>query len=264
MCGMDGALAIGVAGVVLIGLLVAALVRERERRHLLEQRLRASTARGQALVRLAKLTAGDLRGPALGMLGHAEHLPAPLKTSLAALCRFLLDLAEALLDQTEEAGTARTLREEVVTLGPMLDFVVTQVAAQLGPGRRAWRLEPGLGRVTLMADRRALHQVLLRVLTGAALATGDGDLIDISAAAEAESWTLRVEDEGNGLAVARADGTGLETRGVGVGLALARSLMQAHGGALALDSTAQVGTRVSLCFPTARVVAGGVGQSVVA
>jgi signal transduction histidine kinase len=259
MCGMGGALAIGIAGVGLIGLLVAVLVRERMRGRLLQQRLQASTARGQALVRLAKLTAGDLRGPALSLLGHAEHLPAPLKTSLAGLCRLLLDLAEALLDQTEEPGATRTLREEAVSLGPLLDFVMAQVASQLGPGRRAWRLEPGLGRVTLLADRRALHQVLLRVLTGAALATGDGDLIDISGVAEGGGWTLRVEDEGNGLAVARVDSSGLETRGVGLGLALARSLMQAHGGALALDSTAQVGTRVSLRFPPARVVAGAAG-----
>jgi len=259
MRGMGGALAIGVAGVGLAGLLAAALVRERRRGRLLGQRLHASTVREQALVRLAKLTAGDLRGPALGLLGHAEHAPAPLRASLAGVCRLLLDLAEALLDETAAPGTARTLREEAVILGPLLDFVVAQVAAQLGPGRRAWRLGPGLEHVTLMADRRALHQVLLRVLTGAVLATGDGDLIDITASADAATWTLRVEDEGNGLAVARVEGAGLETRGVGLGLALARSLMQAHGGTLVLESTAQVGTRASLRFPPTRIVASGAG-----
>jgi signal transduction histidine kinase len=254
MGGMGAAWGIGAGSVALVGLLLAALVRERRRGRILAQRLDASLARSQALVRLAKLTAGDLRGPALSLLGHAENTPAPLQSSLVGVCRFLLDLAEALLDQTEEPGTARTLRVETVVLGPLLDFVVAQVAAQLGPGRRAWRLAPGLELVTLMVDRRALHQVLLRVLTGAALATGDGDLIDITASAEGGGWMLLVEDEGNGLAVARVEGAGLETRGVGVGLALARSLMQAHGGTLVLESTAQVGTRASLRFPPARVV----------
>jgi len=246
--------AIGLGNVALVGLLLTALARERLRGRRLAQQLQASRARSQALVRLAKLTASDLRGPALSLLGHAEHTPATMKASLVGVCRYLLDLAEALLDQTEEPGAARTLREEPVILGPLLDFVVAQVAAQLGPGRRVWRLGPGLEHVTLVADRRALHQVLLRVLTGAALATGDGDLIQITATAENGTWTLLVEDEGNGLAVARVEANGLETRGVGMGLSLARSLMQAHGGSLALESTAQVGTRASLRFPPARVV----------
>ncbi|MEJ0048308.1 MAG: ATP-binding protein [Rhodospirillales bacterium] len=252
---MDAALAIGL-GSIGMGLLAAAFLRERRRTRVLARRLAACTAHVQSLMRLAKLTAADLRGPALSLLGHAEHAQAPLKSTLVGVCRYLLDLAEALLDQTEDPDTARTLREEAVELGPLLDFTVAQVAAQLGPGRRAWRLGAGLDQVTLLADRRALHQVLLRVLTGAALATGDGDLIEISAAEEGGCWTLRIEDEGNGLAVPRVAGVGTETRGVGLGLALARSLMLAHGGALAMDSTAQVGTRASLRFPPTRVVAG--------
>jgi len=253
---MGAGWAIGLGNVALVGLLLAAVARERLRGRRLMQQLHASTARSQALVRLAKLTATDLRGPALSLLGHAEHTPATMKASLVGVCRYLLDLAEALLDQTEEPNAARTLREEPVILGPLLDFVVAQVASQLGPGRRAWRFGAGLEHVTLMADRRALHQVLLRVLTGAALSTGDGDLIQITATAENDTWTLLIEDEGNGLAVARVEAAGLETRGVGMGLSLARSLMQAHGGSLALESTAQVGTRASLRFPPRRVITG--------
>jgi two-component system cell cycle sensor histidine kinase PleC len=204
-------------------------------------------------VRLARVTAGDLRGPALGLLGHADQVAQPLKSSLVGLCRYLLDVAEALLDQTEDTNATRVLREELVHLAPLLDFAVAQVAAQLGPGRRAWRIAPGLEKVWLLADKRALHQVLLRVLTGAALATKDGDWIDISASAGADDWTLTVQDEGTGLAVANVAGAGPESRGLGLGLGLARSLMQAHGGALALDSAAQVGTRAMLRFPRGRL-----------
>ena len=202
------------------------------------------------LRRLLRLTAGDLRAPALGLLGHAAHVAPPLGASLLGVCRDLLDIAEALQDQTEEPAMQRTLRIEDVPLGRLVDFVVAQVAGQLGPGRRAWRVDPALAEVVLRGDRRALHQVLLRLLGSAVLATGEGDGIAISGMHRAAGWVLIIEDEGTGLAMPRIDGIGLETRGLGIGLALVRSLLRAHGGSLTFESTALVGTRVVLEFPS--------------
>lgn len=233
---------------------LAAVLWLRGRMRKLAASLAASEARRADLVRLARMTAGDLRGPALGLLGSSEHAPAELKQSLTGTCRYLLDLAEALLDQTEEPGTPRRLREEVIQLGPLLDFVVAQVASQLGPGRRVWLLSEALQDISLRADRRALHQVLLRVVTGAALSTRDGDCIEVSAGVVAGKWVLAVVDEGTGLMLAKTSGSGVETRGVGVGLTLARQLMQAHGGDLALESTASVGTRALVSLPADRIV----------
>jgi len=201
------------------------------------------------LRRLLRLTAGDLRAPAIGLLGHAAHVAPLLAGSLLGVCRDLLDIAEALQDQTEEPAMQRTLRVEDVPLGRLVEFVVAQVAGQLGPGRRAWRVDPALGEVVLRGDRRALHQVLLRLLGSAVLATGEGDGIAISGMRREAGWALVIEDEGTGLAVPHIDGMGLETRGLGVGLALVRSLLRAHGGSLTFESTALVGTRAVLEFP---------------
>jgi signal transduction histidine kinase len=62
---------------------------------------------------------------------------------------------------------------------------------------------------------------------------------------------LVVADEGAGIAgldpawsESQAD-----SRGVGLGLSLARALLVAHGGSLSVESTARVGTRVTLHFP---------------
>ena len=236
--------------------LAGLLVLERRRCSRLRASLRAANAGRAEWHRLLRVTAGDLRGPALSLLGHADQAPEGLRPSLVGVCRYLLDLAEALLEQTEEPDAKRVLREEDIQVAPLLDFVVAQVAAQLGPGRRVWRIGKELEQVALLADKRALHQVLLRVLTGAALATGEGDWIEISAQRGEAGWVLVVEDEGAGLAMPQGAGAGIETRGVGVGLALARSLMAAHGGALALESAAKVGTRALLLFPAGRVLSG--------
>ena len=244
-------------GVVIVLVLAPALValvwQVRLSRALATRLADAESARAD-LIRLARMTASDLRGPALSLLGHSEQAGPELRPSLVGVCRYLLDLAEALLDQTEASGTARRLREEDVQVGPLVDFVVAQVAGQLGPGRRIWRLGDELHTMALRADRRALHQVLLRVITGAALSTSDGDWIDVSARVVADTWELAVLDEGTGLPMSRTAGSGPESRGLGVGLSLARQLMQAHGGELVLESTARVGTRALVSLPADRLL----------
>jgi cell cycle sensor histidine kinase DivJ len=206
-----------------------------------------------ASIRLLRLTAGELRGPALALKGHAEQGSAD-QAALIALARRLLDVADGLLGQVEQPDAPRRLTEETLHIGPLLEFVVSQVSAQLGPGRRAWHIAGDLNQVALLADRRAVHQVLLRVVTAAALATREGDWIDIKADRADQGWALVVEDEGTGLAVDRLAERGPESRGIGVGLALARSLMQAHGGSLTIESAPRVGTRAVIRFPRERLV----------
>ena len=133
----------------------------------------------------------------------------------------------------------------------MVEFAVAQVSAHLGPGRRAWRIDPAFGPARLPADRRALNQVLVSVLTAAAAATRDGDWIELSLRQEAEGAVITVQDEGVGLPVAQHHARQEDSRGIGLRLTLARSLMQAHGGSLTVQSAERVGTRVRLWFPVA-------------
>ncbi len=200
----------------------------------------ARRAHGGA-VRVARLAAGELRGQALALAGRGESSGR------------LLTLAESLIEQTQAPGQVR-LEAAPVAVGELLDFAVAQVTADLAPGQRAWRLAPDLAERRVLADRRALHQVLVRVLSAAALATREGDWIDVAAVPCASGWTLAIEDEGLGLPITETEAGGPESRGLGLGLTLARELMQAHGGALLLESAQGVGTRALLVFPAERVL----------
>lgn len=224
----------------------------RARARALAAQAEAATASVAELRRVIRLAAADLRGPALALLAQAETLPEAGRPPLRATARALLELAESLFDGTEAPDMPRRLREEKVPLAPVVDFVVAQVTAQLGATRRTWRVDGDIAAHAIFADRRALHQSLIRVVTAAALATGDGDWIDIRLERSAEAARLVVEDEGAGLALAEPAGGG--TRGLGMGLALVRQLMAAHGGALLLESAARVGTRAVLAFPAARLL----------
>ncbi len=241
-------------------LLSAALFHAIWSRHAMQRAWDSERAALQDLTRLVRVTAGDLRATALALLGRAQAAPDAERGFLLGTQAALLDMTEALLRQTETGTASHHLQDEAVRLRPVIDFVVAQVTCQLGPGRRAWRIADDLHGIELLADRRALHQILLRVLTAAALSTLDGDWITLTGAWSTDipdgGWTLAVEDEGAGLAIDAARADGRDTRGLGVGLTLAQSLMQAHGGALTLQSAASVGTCAGLVFPAARMLAG--------
>jgi signal transduction histidine kinase len=207
----------------------------------------------EATMRLLRLSAGDQRNVALTMFGQAQT-STPADPALTALARRLLDMSEDLTQQTETPSAVRTLAAEDMQLMPVLEFAMAQVAAHLGPSRRAWRIDPSFERTRLLADRRALNQVLVNVLSGAAASTRDGDWIELSAEPGEDDWSIVVQDEGIGLPVAQLDTRPEESRGIGLRLTLARSLMQAHGGKLTVESAERVGTRVRLSLPRFRLL----------
>ena len=154
----------------------------------------------------------------------------------------------------------RSLSEEKVELAPLLQEVLAGVAAQLGQGRRQWRLAQGFAGLSVQADRRALRGALSQVVARAARLTREGDWIDLHPVVTSESLAIVVEDEGAGLGaedLATGCASAAEhTRGLSFGLAVARSLLEAHGGELRLEAQAGIGARAWLVLPRSRMLAG--------
>ncbi len=166
--------------------------------------------------------------------------------------------ADELQDHAVGLPAARVLRPEAVALEPMLRDSIVAIEASLGPSCRQWRLAPDLAAIRLQADRRALTQILTRVLSNAARLSRDRDWIDIRAIPGEEGLCIVVEDEGAGLPscidAAPEHAAQPASRGFGLGLVLARTLMAAHGGSLTVESSSRVGSRVMLTFPSDSVL----------
>ncbi|HTR15564.1 MAG TPA: ATP-binding protein [Acetobacteraceae bacterium] len=248
-----------VSGFALAALLSGAVaLRARQRMARAEAARREVAAAEAAATRLLRLAANEIRAPALTLRGHAGLQATPgAAGTLALLSSRLITLSEDLLEQTSQAGARRVLNEEVVTLTSELDAAITEVATALAPGRRNWRVSGALAGVTLLADRRALHLILTRVLANAAHATREQDWIEIGAERQGGNFAVVIVDEGEGLVGSSAAPVARDSRGIGYSLSLARSLIQAHGGNLLVESEARVGTRVTLIFPAERLKAAG-------
>jgi two-component system, cell cycle sensor histidine kinase DivJ len=112
----------------------------------------------------------------------------------------------------------------------------------------------------LIADKRALSQILLNLLSNAIRFTDRGGKVTISARAEAAHITFAVEDNGVGISdedLARVGepyfqaGTSYDRRhgGTGLGLSIVKGLVRLHGGELSLRSRVGEGTRVTVRLP---------------
>ena len=259
----------GLAAALLIGAIVAAGITDgrRQLRALLAARAERDQARddASAAVRTLHLAAIELRGPATTLLGHADRLGAngggaptgaTTGVTIGAIARQLLDLADDLQHHALADAASRVLREERTSLATLLIDAVAAVQASLEPGRRHWRLPPEIDGIELIADRRAMAQILARVLGSAARFSRHDDWIDITLAIGADRFALIVADEGNGLAATHGAGERgrADSRGLGLGLALARVLMEAHGGALLVEAVPSVGARVTLELPISRLM----------
>lgn len=122
--------------------------------------------------------------------------------------------------------------------------------------------------IALVADERALKQVLINLVSNAVKFSPDGSLVRIESQVRSDCLRISVIDEGAGIApedIPRAltpftqlDGSlSRAHEGTGLGLPLAKHLTELHGGELRIESTLGKGTSVHIDLPLARIIGAG-------
>jgi len=251
------------------GILVSSAIRDITARKQLEQRMReANRMKSELLAHMSH----ELRTPLNAIIGfaalmhqgkvgpmapqHHEYLGDILTSS-----RHLLGVINDALDLAKiEAGKIE-LRPEEVELGAVVGEV-RDVLRELAARKRLaveTVVEPGLGRVRV--DPRRVKQVLYNFLANAIELTPEGGRITIGVAAEgAGSFRLSVRDTGIGIAPEDLPKLFVEFQqidassrrkhqGTGLGLALTKSIVEAHGGHVEVESTPGAGSTFSAIVP---------------
>jgi signal transduction histidine kinase len=164
------------------------------------------------------------------------------------------DLVRRLADAGRIAGTPRP--NATVELHAVVERAVAEARPRLPAHVKLDTAVPeGLA---VRARPEVLEQVLQSLLTNAAEALPEGrpGRIDVRAERSGRAIRLTIEDDGVGMArevLARAFEPFFTTKpagqGSGLGLPLSRGIVEAHGGALSLESTPARGTRAVLELP---------------
>ena len=112
----------------------------------------------------------------------------------------------------------------------------------------------------VVADKRAVQQILLNLVSNAIRFTDRGGTVTVAARAEAAAIIFAIEDDGVGINEADLARVGepyfqaaasYERRhsGTGLGLSIVKGLVRLHGGDLSIKSRVGQGTRVTVRLP---------------
>lgn len=110
--------------------------------------------------------------------------------------------------------------------------------------------------LTAMTDSRALHHVLLNLITNAADAVTDKEAPYITISAKKKSSKIVIKVDDNGCGIAKEDLANIFTpfftskpQGTGLGLAIVEKMLKSMKGQIEIDSIRDFGTTVTVTLP---------------
>jgi signal transduction histidine kinase len=253
----------------LLGRLVATAVQNirayEAERSTVEELRRLSALRAD----FVSLVSHELRSPMAAVIGAARtlqgrwrELSADQRQSFLALIgdetSRLADLIGDVLDTSRiEAGTFSFSFTDV-DVAELLRDVVS--AAEVGQDEVRVRAEVNGTLPVIRGDRERLRQLLQNLVDNAVKYSSAGDEVQVRASVEDGRVRVDVRDEGPGIPhedqklifekFGRSGGRGGAKPGTGLGLFIARSIAEAHGGALAVESEPAQGSVFTLELPT--------------
>ena len=189
----------------------------------------------------------ELRTPITIIRGHLSLLERDPETlaivtdELDRMSRFVEDLLTL----------AKAERPDFLLLGELdLDLLTDELMAKarkLAP--RDWQLEH-IGAGLLRADRQRVTQAVMNLAHNAVQHTSEGDTIALGSSLDGD---VRIWVADTGPGIARADQERIFERfngdRTGLGLAIVRTIAEAHGGRIELDSAPGEGARFTMVLP---------------
>ena len=260
-------------------LLLAALLVERHRRRLAQSsvdRHRFELAHASRLAVAGELTgsiAHEINQPLAAILSNAAAAELMLETGAARPGDLRDILADIRRDDLRASEVIRRLRallakheveRQPCDLNEILGDVVTLLNAEARRRRVALSARPVAESITVIGDRIQLQQVLINLIMNAMDALADTPEeqrnVIVSLEGSATGATVRVRDHGHGITAEHLPKLfesffTTKRKGIGLGLSIARSLVEAHGGTIAAESTPGEGATFIIWLP--RVVPGG-------
>jgi two-component system sensor histidine kinase HydH len=138
---------------------------------------------------------------------------------------------------------------------PALLAEVVEVNLLASPARQRISIDCVQGLPAVKGETARLKQVVLNLVLNAVNATESGGEIKLLARPDAGGVALKVADTGHGISEAdlpRIFEENFSTkRGGGLGLPIARRIVEQHGGAIRVESTAGRGTTFTVWLPSA-------------
>lgn len=238
----------------------------------------SNAERQETIVSLAH----ELRTPMTSITGYTDLLLGEQAGILTEMQQQFLQRVKANIEQMNQllndlVSTASPdsrpieLSPQSVNLIEIIEEAVMGLAARFRERKLAVRLDLPPELAAVRADRDSLYQILLRLISNAALCSKQGTEVVISAGEDESSKSggglssrfirISVMDTGGGIApedyprvfrrFTRASQPLVQGMGeTGVGMAIAKTLVEANGGRIWVESQPDVGSTFNFILPT--------------
>jgi two-component system phosphate regulon sensor histidine kinase PhoR len=214
----------------------------------------------------------ELRTPVASIRSSAETLRGALVNDPTAAVEFagiiernatrLGRLVDDLLDLSRIEARQFNLNPETVNLPQAVAQTLAMFKTQAGEKNIRLVAEMAAGTPAALADRRALDQVLANLIDNAIKYCQDGSTVTVRSSAVEGGIRISVEDDGPGIEARhlprlferfyRVDTCrSRELGGTGLGLSIVKHLVEAMGGAVAVESVPGKGSIFSISIPRA-------------
>lgn len=237
---------------------------------------RALEERNEALITADRLKSQfighvsyELRTPLTNIIGFNELLSSPLigplnpkqreyLSDITFSSKALLAIIDDILDLATIDAGALDLKLAPVQVATVIDAAIEGVRDRAIQAKLTIDIGQAEDAVEFVADEARVCQILYNLVSNAVGFSKTGDTIEINAWRESGLMKFSVADHGVGIPKEQqarvferfeSRPQGSNHRGAGLGLSIVKSLVDLHGGTVAIESEPGRGTKATVTFP---------------